>query len=43
VIVATAPERAWDQGGGVLELYPINGQKGPVWLASFGQQMKWGP
>jgi WD40 repeat protein len=43
VIVATAPERAWDQGGGVLELYSTNGQTGPVWLASFGQQMKWGP
>jgi Tol biopolymer transport system component len=43
VIVATAPERSWDQGGGVLELYSIDGQKSPVWLASFGQQMKWGP
>ena len=43
VIVATAPERSWDQGGGVLELYPTDGRKGPVWLASFGRQMKWGP
>jgi hypothetical protein len=43
VIVATAPERSWDQAGGVLELYAIDGQKSPVWLASFGQQMKWGP
>jgi Tol biopolymer transport system component len=43
VIVATAPDRSWDQSGGVLELYSIDGQKGPVWLASFGQQMRWGP
>jgi hypothetical protein len=43
VIVATAPERSWNQGGGVLELYPTDGQNGSVWLASFGQQMKWGP
>lgn len=43
VIVATAPERSWDQGGGVLELYSTDAQKSPVWLASFGQQMKWGP
>jgi WD40 repeat protein len=43
VIVATAPERSWDQSGGVLELYSLDGQKSPVWLASFGQQMKWGP
>jgi WD40 repeat protein len=42
-IVATLPERSWDQGGGVLELYPTDGQKEPVWLAPFGQQMKWGP
>ena len=43
VIVATAPERSWDQGGGVLELYSTDGQKSPIWLASFGRQMKWGP
>jgi WD40 repeat protein len=43
VIVATNPMRSWDQGGGVLELYPTNGQKGKVWLAPFGKQMKWGP
>ena len=43
VIVATDPMRNWDQGGGVLELYPANGQKNKVWLAPFGKQMKWGP
>jgi hypothetical protein len=43
VIVATDPMRSWDQGGGVLELYPTNGQKSKVWLAPFGKQMKWGP
>jgi hypothetical protein len=43
VIVATAPERSWDQGGGVLELYSTDGQRSPIWLASFGRQMKWGP
>jgi hypothetical protein len=43
VIVATAPERSWDQGGGVLELYSTDGQKSPIWLAPFGRQMKWGP
>ena len=43
VIVATRPARNWDQAGGVLELYPTDGQKGPIWLASFGQQMQWGP
>jgi hypothetical protein len=43
VIVATAPDRFVTQDGGVLELYPTNGQKSPVWLAPFGQQMKWGP
>jgi hypothetical protein len=43
VIVATLPERSWDQGGGVLELYPTDGQKELVWLAPYGQQMKWGP
>jgi Tol biopolymer transport system component len=43
VIVATAPDRFVTQDGGVLELYPTNGQKSPVWLALFGKQMKWGP
>jgi hypothetical protein len=43
VIVATAPEQSWDQGGGVLELYPTDGQKEPIWLAPLGKQMKWGP
>lgn len=43
VIVATAPARNWNQDGGVLELYYIDGQKSKVWLAPFGRQMKWGP
>ena len=43
VIVATAPSRDWNQGGGVLELYYTDRQKSPVWLAPFGSQMKWGP
>jgi dipeptidyl aminopeptidase/acylaminoacyl peptidase len=43
VIVATAPMQNWDQDGGVLELYPTNGQKNKVWLAPFAKQMKWGP
>jgi hypothetical protein len=43
VIVATAPIKNWDQGGGVLELYPTDRQKSPVWLAPFGREMKWGP
>lgn len=43
VIVATAPMKNWDQGGGVLELYPTDKQKSPVWLAPFGREMKWGP
>ena len=43
VIVASLPERRWDQGGGVLELYPTDGQKAVVWLAPYGEQMKWGP
>jgi hypothetical protein len=42
VIVSTLPERRWDQGGGVLELYPTDGQKEIVWLAPYGEQMKWG-
>jgi Tol biopolymer transport system component len=43
VIVATAIGRDWNQAGGVLELYSIDGQKAKVWLAPFGQMMKWGP
>jgi len=43
VIVAMSAGRDWDQDGGVLELYPTDGQKEIVWLAPFGQQMKWGP
>jgi hypothetical protein len=43
VIVATAPMKNWDQGGGVLELYPTDKQKSPIWLAPFGREMKWGP
>jgi hypothetical protein len=35
--------RDWDLDGGVLELYYTDGQKSKVWLAPFGQQMKWGP
>jgi len=42
VVVATAPDRNWNQPGGVLGLYTTNGQKGPIWLASFGKEMKWG-
>ena len=43
VIVATAPSRDWNQGGGVLELYYTDAQKSVVWLAPIGQEMKWGP
>jgi hypothetical protein len=43
VVVATVPERRWDQGVGVLELYPTNGQQESVWIAPYGEQMKWGP
>ena len=42
-IIATAPSRDWDQGGGVLSLYYTDDQKQTVPLAPFGQQMKWGP
>ena len=42
-IVATAPSRDWNQGGGVLELYYTDGKKDAVPLAPFGRQMKWGP
>jgi hypothetical protein len=43
VVVSMAPSRDWVQDGGVLELYYTDGQKEPVWLAPFGEQMKWGP
>ena len=43
VLVASAPEKIWDQGGGVLELYPTDGQKAVVWLTPYAKQMKWGP
>lgn len=43
VIVATLPEQNWEPDGGVLELYPTDGQKELVWLAPYGEQMKWGP
>jgi hypothetical protein len=42
-IIATAPSRDWDQGGGVLALYYTDEQKGAVPLVPFGRQMKWGP
>jgi hypothetical protein len=42
-IVATAPSRDWNQGGGVLALYSTDEQKGAVPLVPFGRQMKWGP
>ena len=42
-IIATAPSRDWNQGGGVLALYYTDEQKGSVPLAPFGRQMKWGP
>jgi len=43
VIVSTQPERGWDQDGGVLELYPTDGQKEATWLAPYGRKLKWGP
>jgi hypothetical protein len=43
VIVAMSLGRDWDQEGGVLELYYTDKKKGNVWLASFGEQMRWGP
>ena len=43
VVVVTSVGRDWDQDGGVLELYYTDAQKGKVWLAPFGQQLKWGP
>jgi len=42
-IIATAPSRDWNQGGGVLALYYTGEEKGTVPLTPFGQQMKWGP
>ena len=42
-IIATAPSRDWNQGGGVLELYYTDSQKDKVALSPFGRQMKWGP
>ena len=42
-IIATAPSRDWNQGGGVLALYYTDEQKGTVPLTPFGRQMKWGP
>lgn len=43
VIVSNSMGRAWDTAAGVLELYYTNGQKGSIWLAPSGRQMKWGP
>jgi hypothetical protein len=43
VIVASSPGENLDLAGGVLELYPTDGQKEIVWLAPYGEQMKWGP
>ena len=43
VIVAMCSCTDWDQDGGVLELYSTDGQKEIVWLAPYGEQMKWGP
>jgi Tol biopolymer transport system component len=43
VIVSSAPGQNWDQDAGVLELYSIDRQKSPVWLAPSGEKMKWGP
>jgi hypothetical protein len=43
VITAIWPGANWNREGGVLELYPTDGQKESVWLAPFGSQMKWGP
>jgi WD40-like Beta Propeller Repeat len=42
-IIATAPSRDWNQGGGVLALYYTDQQKGVIPLVPFGKQMKWGP
>jgi len=42
VITASSPDINVRQSGGVLELYYTDGQKSVVWLAPFGQEMKWG-
>jgi hypothetical protein len=43
VITALAPDSNVKQSGGVLELYYTDVQKSAVWLAPFGQEIKWGP
>lgn len=43
VIVTMAPDRNWQQDGGVLEMYYTDGKIGPIWLAPFGREMRWGP
>lgn len=43
VITASSVDVNGKQNGGVLELYPTDGKKSVVWLAPFGQEMKWGP
>lgn len=43
VIVAVDPARSSETKGGVLELYPTDGRRAPVWLAPYGEQLKWGP
>ena len=43
VITASASDATAGQSGGVLELYYTDRQKSAVWLAPFGQEMKWGP
>lgn len=43
VITASTPDINVKQSGGVLELYYTDAQKSVVWLAPFGQEMKWGP
>lgn len=43
VVIASPPDKNWRQAGGVLELYYTEGQRGSVWLAPFGEKLKWGP
>ena len=43
VIVASVPDKNWDQAAGVLELYYTGGQGGPIWLAPSAENLKWGP
>lgn len=43
VIVVSSVGRNWDQESGVLELYYTDAQNKTVWLASSGQQLRWGP